>query len=401
MRLLLTLVRKELLLLRRDLHALALLFLMPACFILLMSLAMRDLYATGRASAWTYVLEDADGTPLSAAIGTRLRANDGFTARDGTGGEPVAEALRAGRVQFHVRIPPGFAAAVTDSVPVPLELTAAPTVGVPTTQLFAAALREALSLEYVRARLLDRLPLTLAGGAMSADSLLGPGLARLVVERPAAGAGDGPRPTSVQQNVPAWLVFAMFFVALPLSTTWVRERELGTLTVLRSLGVGTGTLIAGKLVPYLLVNLGQVGVMLAIGVWVVPALGGDALALGTSAAGLATIALATSIAAVSYALLVANLVRTTEQATIVTGAGNLLIGALGGVMVPRLIMPRELRVLSEASPMAWGLEGFLDVLLRGGDVRMVLPRVLLLAGFAVTALLLAGWRLQRPGSTVE
>ena len=59
---------------------------------------------------------------------------------------------------------------------------------------------------------------------------------------------------------------------------------------------------------------------------------------------------------------------TTEQATIATGATNLLLGALGGVMVPRSIMPEALQHLALLSPMSWGLEGFLDILLRGGGV---------------------------------
>ena len=54
MSVLVTLVRKELLLLRRDWHAVALLFVMPTFFILLMSLAMRDVFATGRTSTNTF-----------------------------------------------------------------------------------------------------------------------------------------------------------------------------------------------------------------------------------------------------------------------------------------------------------------------------------------------------------
>ena len=41
-------------------------------------------------------------------------------------------------------------------------------------------------------------------------------------------AGRNQVPSSVQQNVPAWLIFAMFFIAIPLSNTWVQERQQGT-----------------------------------------------------------------------------------------------------------------------------------------------------------------------------
>ena len=79
--------------------------------------------------------------------------------------------------------------------------------------------------------------------------------------------------------------------------------------------------------------------MLAVGVFVVPLLGGDRLNLGVSVSGLCLMALAVSFASVSYALLIANLVTTGEQATIFTGAANLLMAAVGGIMVPRFLMP--------------------------------------------------------------
>jgi ABC-2 type transport system permease protein len=238
--------------------------------------------------------------------------------------------------------------------------------------------------------------ITTGGASLAAPDSGTAGVARLVAERTltARGASDR-RPTSVQQNVPAWLVFAMFFVALPLSTTWLQERATGTFLRLRSFGVPVRTLLAGKLVPYVAVNLVQVAAMLVVGRWIVPAVGGDALTLGRSPAGLALIAIAVSLAAVSYALLVANVVRTTEQATIVTGVTNLLLGAMGGVMVPRHVMPEALQRLAAFSPMGWGLDGFLDVLLRDGGVREVLPHALALAAFAALALTAAGWRLRR------
>lgn len=106
-------------------------------------------------------------------------------------------------------------------------------------------------------------------------------------------------------------------------------------------------------------------------------------------------ALAVSFAAVSYALLIANIVSTVEQATILTGVSNLLLAALGGVMVPRFVMPHTMQQLSMASPMAWGLEGFLDVFLRDGNVSTVAPKALLLAGFGAASLLLAGLLMRR------
>jgi ABC-2 type transport system permease protein len=37
----------------------------------------------------------------------------------------------------------------------------------------------------------------------------------------------GPRPTAMQKNVPAWLVFGMFFVVAPIAGLFVEERACG------------------------------------------------------------------------------------------------------------------------------------------------------------------------------
>lgn len=395
MNVILRLVSKELLLLRRDWHALALLFVMPAFFILVMSLAMRDVFATGRTSTFAYYLVNDDSTAFASSIADGIGKHQIFRAVSPDSIPDRKSALLSGKVQFEVRIPLGFTRALPDSVPMRISVVSSAGVSPPINELFRAAVREAVTSVYLKARIAALLPEVAAGG--DAGQLLQMERVNALLEEQTlyASAELSRRPTSVQQNVPAWLVFAMFFVALPLSTTWLQERSQGTLTKLRSLGLSPTVLLVGKLVPYLLVNVIQVLLMLAVGALVVPALGGDALSLGHSPAALAAIALATGIAAVSYGLLVANLVATTEQATIVTGATNLLLGALGGVMVPRFIMPEALQQISLLSPMSWGLEGFLDVLLRDGGLKTVLPRVLALLAFALVALTLGAYRLRR------
>lgn len=397
MSVLIQLVRKELLLLLRDTHALALLFVMPAFFILLMSLAMRDAFRPGHDRVFSYYLVNNDTTAAARRLVDALHAHRVF--RDIGPGSDTARviAIRRGGVFFAVVIPKGFTRNMTDSASaVPVRVLAGPAVSASITQLFLAAVREAVIEIYVPAKVSDMMvayPVALSGGGFPPNDL-----DRLVEDRTLSPAGTSSvRPTSVQQNVPAWLVFAMFFVALPLSTTWLQERSQGTLARLRSIGVSPQLLLAGKLVPYLLVNVAQVVVMLAIGIWVVPALGGDPLTLGHSVAGLVVMTLAIGMAAVSYGLLIANLVTTTEQATIVTGATNLLLGALGGVMVPRSIMPPGLQHLSFLSPMAWGLEGFHDIFLRGGGVRMIATKAALLVSFALASLVWAGLRLRSSG----
>lgn len=95
------------------------------------------------------------------------------------------------------------------------------------------------------------------------------------------------------------------------------------------------------------------------------------------------------MAAVSLALAVACLVSTHAQAATLGPILNVLMAALGGVMVPLFVMPPVMQKIAAYSPMNWGLEGLLHVLLRNGDVASVLSQVGRLAGFSTLMLMIA------------
>jgi ABC-2 type transport system permease protein len=200
--------------------------------------------------------------------------------------------------------------------------------------------------------------------------------------------GDAPQsqPTSVQQSVPAWLVFSMFFVVIPLSTAFIIERQQGSLLRLRIMNISSLSLIVGKIVPYYLINQIQMVLMVLVGIYLVPRLGGDSLALNGSPFGLLLISSATSLAAIAFALLITTLATTHTQATTMGGVANIIFAALGGVMVPKFVMPPFMRELADLSPMSWGLEGFFDIFLRAAKWTAVLPEVAALLLFALVCL---------------
>ena len=55
-------------------------------------------------------------------------------------------------------------------------------------------------------------------------------------------------------------------------------------------------------------------------------------------------------------------------------------------MVPKFIMPETMQQLANISPMSWGLDGFLDIFLRGGDIFMVLDESFMLMAFGLITL---------------
>ncbi len=395
---LVALIWKEWKLLLRDWHALLLLFAMPSVFILVMSLALQDSFSLRQGVSIHYYLVDEDHSRLSAALVKRLDALDDFKAQPPDAAvKELIERVRHDRVQFLVRIPAGFGESMDSEKPVAVQMLAGPDVEPAVYKLFEAALRDVLARVYLQQTMAPlQSQMTGTDGMATAGGNLDAADKLLNVQSLYQMNGENRRPSSVQQNVPAWLLFAMFFIAIPLSTTWVQERQQGTYARLRSMGLGAGALLLGKLLPYLAINLLQVVLMLAVGVFVVPWFGGGSLTLGHAPLALCLMAVAASFASVSYALLIANLVSTSEQATIFTGVCNLLMAAVGGIMVPVFLMPPMMQALSHYSPMAWGLQGFLNVFLRQGDFREVAPQAAYLFAFGVAclaaAVLLLGMR---------
>jgi len=95
---------KEFLLVSRDRHALAALFVMPAVFILIMSLALKDVFNEEKAMI-EYAVVDRDGSLESLSIISKLQANKVMHEHNIT--DPFKTPKEEG-VQFIVVIPKGF-----------------------------------------------------------------------------------------------------------------------------------------------------------------------------------------------------------------------------------------------------------------------------------------------------
>lgn len=381
----------------RDVHGLLVLFVMPAVFILVMSLALRDTFQPTVAGKLRWAAWDGDHSAESAAFLKRLPAGLPADAKSAPRvrievRDDIERALAAGDIQAGVLVDAGFSKAIADEHNTRALVTVRAEPGTPPMLLaaFRMEVTKALTLERVQDVLK---PLT--EGSEDAPKIDLKGLTEGAKLEFAYRGDAGGRLTAVQQSVPAWLVFAMFFVVIPLSTIFIAEKQLGTLPRLRSLKVPMGVLLAGKVAPFYAVNLLQTGLMLVVGRYAVPLLGGDALRLDVNWLALWAMASAVSLAAIGFALVVAAVARTNEQATTVGGVANILFGAVGGVMVPKLVMPLAMQRLAWCSPMAWGLDGFLDVFVLGARIGDILLPLGLLLGFAALCLSLAWWRLAK------
>ncbi len=401
---------KEWKLLLRDPHGLAILFLMPVVFAVVMSVALRDFLGDGGSRAFDLVVADADRGQVAADIIDALRALGTFDVKvlpDASAAD-LAE-LRERRQAFGLILPAGSSARyaqvqasgdadrIINAQPadrIELEWLVDPTLRADARALAQAAVERALfgvEIERVYIRFSGRL----------IDPQRGRGLLGLAgaTQPAAAAASTMPRASSTQQNVPAYALLAMFMIVIPLSSAFIRERAQGTLLRLRSMPVPAVAIVGGKILPFLAINFAQMALCFAIGRFALARLGAPALTMPDAWAALTVLVLCASLAAIGFALAVAMFARTVEQATAFGATVVLLAAALGGVMVPKLMMPAALQQVAALSPIGWALDAMLELFVRNAGFARIAPDAAALLAVAALCLGLAIWRYRRAAAS--
>jgi len=418
---------KDLKILLKDSGGLATLFLMPVMFIFVMTLALGGLFSDGGDNPTEILVVNDDTGTIGAQIVEGLQATEGFAVETEWDGAALtrarAEALIADQERsIAVIIPADFSDTIqrsvfdtpTDETPqkAQIDLVVDPALSSqfvgPVKGTLTGLSQQALMTGVAPRGIdlfLDQIDQT-AGASLPTEtreslreqalrSTAGGGITGSVVEvvqMQPAGMEIEQFPNSVQQNVPGWTLFGVFFISQTLATSLLEEKKVGTFRRLLVAPMSRAALLLGKLTPFLIVNLVQIVLMFAVGVFIMPLVGAPKLELGPHPEALILISLAISLAATGLGLLIAALAKTAEQ---IGGLGSLLVvtmAALGGVMVPRFVMPDFMQTVGLITPHAWALTAYQDVLVRGYDVARILPEVAALMGFAVVFFGVALWR---------
>ena len=196
-------------------------------------------------------------------------------------------------------------------------------------------------------------------------------------------------PNSVQHNVPAWALFAIFFIVVPLSINIVKEKGQGTQIRLITNPVPYAVIIAGKTATYLVICMIQFFLMVAVGVYLFPYLGLPVLDVEGKLFLMSIVALFSGLAAIGFGILLGTIAKTQEQSAPFGATSVVILAAVGGVWVPVFAMPKIMQHISQISPMNWGLNAFYDVLLRNGNLLEILPEINLLLLFFIGTITLA------------
>jgi ABC-2 type transport system permease protein len=197
------------------------------------------------------------------------------------------------------------------------------------------------------------------------------------------------KPNSVQHNVPAWTLFAIFFIIVPLSINIVKEKNQGTYVRLKTNPISYATILGGKVVIYLLVCLIQFTLMLLVGLYLFPYLGLPNFEINGSYLLLFLVAIFSGLAAIGLGILIGTIAETQEQSAPFGATLVVILAALGGVWVPVFAMPDIMQLFARISPMNWGLNCFYDVIIRNENIIDIFPEISMLGLFFIIILSLA------------
>lgn len=188
-------------------------------------------------------------------------------------------------------------------------------------------------------------------------------------------------PNSTQHNVPAWTMFAMFFIVIPLAGSMIRERQDGSFTRIISMPGSYRVYLSAKAVVYLGITFVQFNLMTLAGMFILPALGLPTLVPGSHPLALLLIIISSGLAAVGYGIAVGTLSSSLEQAGVFGSVSVIILAALGGIWYPVYAMPENVQLLSSFSPLNWGLTGFYKIFIKDLSLIHILPQAALLSGF--------------------
>ncbi len=409
---------KELLLLKRDKTGLVLLFIMPAILVVLITL-IQDKVTTTDVQV---LFVDNDKGSVAEKIHTFLESSETIKLTLSHKSEPITaktakELVASGQYQFAIILPEGLST-ISENVAkhrvtthlFPEKIALEETDKIPEILLwfdptvhgsFRAAINSTLSrivqgvqtqmfakygFELLPEKLFADMPVelqnylpkkTLNGQELLPqlfeDTTLIP-----IQEQFTTEMGFTIQPTAVQQNVPAWAIFGVFLIVVPLSSSIIGERNSGIIQRLKILPVNYSTIITGKLLAYLLVCLTQFFIIVLAGIYGLPLLDLPAFTIGNSPFLFFLLVIAIGSAACGYGTLLGTICKTSEQSAVL-GPISIVIGAaIGGIMVPVYALPNIIKSISIASPLYWGQSGFNDILLREGTLQDILPEISLL-----------------------
>ncbi|PRB02848.1 ABC transporter [Chryseobacterium sp. MYb7] len=190
-------------------------------------------------------------------------------------------------------------------------------------------------------------------------------------------------PNSVQHNVPAWTLFAIFFIVVPLSINLVKEKSQGTSVRARISPTPYFVHILGKTFTYLIICIIQFLLMVAVGIYLFPYMDLPAFDVSGKMFQLVTVTLFAGLAAIGFGVLLGTIADTQEQSAPFGATSVVVLAAIGGIWVPVFLMPEFMQTVAKFSPMNWGLNAYYDIILRNSGIGGIAKELVFLFLFYI------------------
>ena len=191
-------------------------------------------------------------------------------------------------------------------------------------------------------------------------------------------------------NIPGVIGMILSFITSILTaTTIVRERERGTIEQLIVTPIRSWELIAGKLLPYVILGFIETLEVLLIGHWWfgVPIRGSGGLIILTAGLFL--------MSSLGIGLLASTMANTQQEAMMTVMMFNLPMIFLSGFFFPIAAMPKFLQIVSYAIPLRYYLTIIRSLLIKGVGLAAIQSEVIALIIFGVVIMGAASLRFRK------
>ena len=377
-----TVLRISLLRLRNNPLEILLMFVVPIIFFSIFALIFGRGIGSGKTSPVKIVFVNEDRTEFADSFIAKLGQEAGLEIVDeldrqaesekfaaSIGREEARKMLRQGRAKLAIVLPQHFGDAMRNGSRPRIEMLADTSDEI-ATQVVSALVRQIILVQQGRlARKAAPRSTRLASTGSRTVTTVDSPEDIITVRDVLATKKANPRISMYAAGI---AVMFLLFSASGAGGTLLEEQEAGTLERLLSSQLTVTELLAGKWIFITACGSLQLLVMFIWGQLVFQ------VDLAGHLGGFALMAVATSAAAASLALLLATLCRSRSQLNGVSVILILTMSALGGSMVPRYIMSEELQRYGLVTFNAWALDGFDKVFWRDLPVAELQPQLMVL-----------------------
>lgn len=191
-----------------------------------------------------------------------------------------------------------------------------------------------------------------------------------------------PRVNTSAGQLITWVFIPLFGI----SALFAYERQQGTLRRLLTTPASKATFLLGTITGQVVMALVQMLLLVGFGILVMK------LSWGREPLALFVILLTSALAAAAFGTTMGTFIKTEGQASGLSVMFGMVFALMGGCWYPLELFPPAIQNAVKILPTRWAMQGMLDLVLRGGGLRDVLPEAAVLLGFAVIFFSVGVWR---------